>query len=111
MKAHRKGKIEDLVKAERKRESELVKLNREYSPEQLKRQRSFEKEDKERKKGHKAVWLLVQTISQVPTLRSWVAYIVKIDWCFSQGSMKKGAQIIMQMIMRVSTLFAFLCNF
>lgn len=70
MKAHRKGKIEDLVKAERKRESELVKLNREYSPKQLKRQRSFEKEDKERKKGHKAVWLLVQTISQVPTLRS-----------------------------------------
>lgn len=70
MKAHRKGKIEDLVKAERKRESELGKLDREYSSEQLKRQRSFEKEDKERKKGHKAVWLLVQTISQVPTLRS-----------------------------------------
>mgnify|MGYP006895984417 FL=1 len=70
MKAHRKVKIEDLVKAERKRESELVKLDHEYSSEQLKPQRSFEKEDKERKKGHKAVWLLIQTISQVPTLRS-----------------------------------------
>ena len=67
MKAHRKVKIEDLAKAERKRESELAKLNREYSSEQLKRQRSFEKEDKERKSGHKAVWLLVQTTSELPT--------------------------------------------
>lgn len=67
MKAHRKGKTNDLAKAERKRESELAKLNREYSSEQLKRQRSFEKEDKERKSGHKAVWLLVQTTSELPT--------------------------------------------